>query len=50
LTADWFGAVAAVVIGGVATLAVVIGGLKAFPELAGIKSIEDLAAPSSQPD
>jgi hypothetical protein len=50
LTADWFGAVAAVVIGGVATLLVVIGGLKAFPELAGIKSIEGLSAMSSQPE
>jgi hypothetical protein len=43
LTADWFGAVAAVVIGGGATLLVVLAGLKVFPELAGIKSVEGLS-------
>jgi len=46
LTADWFGAVAAVVIGGVATLLVVLTGLKVFPELAGIKSVEGLSTSS----
>jgi hypothetical protein len=35
-----------VVIGGVATLLVVVGGLKAFPELAGIKSVECISSPS----
>jgi MFS family permease len=50
LTADWFGAVAATVIGGGATLLVVLAGLKAFPELAGIKSIEGISATSSQPE
>jgi hypothetical protein len=50
LTADWFGAVAAVVIGGVATLVVVVTGLKVFPELAGIKSVEGISksAPPEQ--
>ncbi|HLH95863.1 MAG TPA: hypothetical protein VKW08_12185 [Xanthobacteraceae bacterium] len=36
LTADWLGAVPAVVLGGVATLAVVAAGLLLFPELARI--------------
>src|ERR1700722_1467067 len=46
LTADWFGAVAAVVIGGGATLLVVLAGLKVFPELDGIKSVEGLSTSS----
>jgi MFS family permease len=50
LTADWFGAVAAVVIGGGATLAVVLAGLRVFPELAGIRSVEGLSATSPQPE
>jgi hypothetical protein len=37
------GAVAAVVIGGGAALLVVLTGLKVFPELAGIKSVEGLS-------
>lgn len=45
LTADWFGAVPAVVIGGFATLLVVASGLKLFPELAGVKNIESISAP-----
>jgi MFS family permease len=45
LTAAWFGAVPAVVIGGGATLAVVLAGLKVFPELAGIKSVEGISPP-----
>jgi hypothetical protein len=49
LTADWFGAVAAVVIGGVATLLVVVTGLKVFPELAGIKSVEGISKSASPP-
>ena len=43
LTADWFGAIPAVIIGGVATLLVVVGGFKVFPELAGIKSVEGIS-------
>ena len=50
LTADWFGAVAAVVIGGAATLLVVVAGLKVFPELAGIKSVEGISKSSPPPD
>ena len=45
VTAGWFGAVPAVVIGGGATLLVVLAGLKMFPALAGIKNIESIAAP-----
>jgi MFS family permease len=50
LTADWFGAVAAVVIGGGATLLVVLAGLKMFPELAGIKSVEGISKSSPPPE
>ena len=50
LTADWFGAVAAVVIGGGATLLVVLAGLKEFPELAGIKSVEGLSTSLPPPE
>jgi hypothetical protein len=46
LTADWFGAIPAVIIGGAATLLVVVAGLKAFPELAGIRSVEGISPPS----
>jgi hypothetical protein len=49
LTADWFGAVAAVVIGGCATLLVVLTGLKVFPALAGIKSVEGLSSSPPPP-
>ena len=49
LTAAWFGAVPAVVIGGGATLAVVLAGLKVFPALAGIKSVEGISPPESPP-
>jgi hypothetical protein len=41
--AAWLGTVPAVVLGGVATLAVVAAGVKLFPELAGMKSMEDVA-------
>lgn len=44
LTAGWFGAVPAVIFGGVATLLVVVLGLRIFPELAGVKDIESIAA------
>jgi hypothetical protein len=50
LTADWFGAVAAVVVGGCATLLVVLTGLKVFPELAAIKSVEGLSTSQPQPE
>jgi hypothetical protein len=50
LFADWFGAVPAVVIGGGATLLVVLAGLKPFPALAGIKSVEGISMPSPRPD
>jgi MFS family permease len=49
LTAGWFGAVPAVVIGGGATLMVVLAGLKLFPELAGIKSVEGISPPAPPP-
>jgi MFS family permease len=50
LTAAWFGAIPAVLIGGGATLLVVLAGLKVFPELAGIKSIEGISASPPPPE
>jgi len=44
VTASWFGTIPAVLIGGGATLLVVLAGLRLFPGLARIKSIEDLSA------
>ncbi len=44
LMAGWLGAVPAVIFGGVATLLVVVAGLRIFPELAGVKDIESIAA------
>jgi MFS family permease len=44
LTAGWFGTIPAVVIGGGATLLVVLASLKLFPELARIKDIESISA------
>jgi MFS family permease len=44
VTASWFGTIPAVVIGGGATLLVVLGGLKLFPALARMKSIEELSS------
>jgi MFS family permease len=49
LTADWFGAIPAVIIGGAATLLVVVVGLRGFPELAGIKSVEGISPPPAGP-
>jgi MFS family permease len=48
VTADWFGAVPAVVLGGGATLLVVAAGLRLFPQLARIRNIESISAASSQ--
>ena len=45
LTAAWFGAIPAVLIGGGVTLLVVLVGLKVFPQLAGIKSVEGISPP-----
>jgi hypothetical protein len=39
-----------VVIGGGATLLVVLAGLRVFPELAGIKSVEGISKSSSPPE
>jgi MFS family permease len=44
--ASWFGTVPAVVLGGAATLVVVLAGMKLFPGLAGVKSMEDVSAPA----
>jgi hypothetical protein len=40
--AEWFGAVASVLIGGVGTLVVVAAGILLFPQLARINSVEDV--------
>ena len=50
LTAAWFGVIPAVLIGGGATLLVVFAGLKLFPELAGIKSVEGISAAAPPPE
>jgi MFS family permease len=50
LTAGWFGTIPAVVIGGGATLLVVLASLKLFPELARIKNIESIAASRPPPE
>jgi MFS family permease len=42
LTAAWFGTVPAVLIGGIGTVLVVLAGLKMFPELARVNSVEDV--------
>ncbi len=42
LTAAWFGTVPAVLIGGIGTVLVVFAGLKLFPQLARIDSVEDV--------
>jgi hypothetical protein len=42
LTAYWFGTIPAVLIGGVGTVLVVLAGMKIFPELARIDSVEDV--------
>jgi MFS family permease len=50
LTAAWFGAIPAVLIGGVATLLVVLAGLRMFPALASIKSVEGISPPAPAPE
>jgi MFS family permease len=50
LTAAWFGAIPAVLIGGGATLLVVVAGLKVFPELARINSIDGISASTPPPE
>ncbi|MEX0842490.1 MAG: MFS transporter, partial [Xanthobacteraceae bacterium] len=42
LTAEWFGVVPSVLIGGIGTLIVVAASLKIFPQLARINSVEDV--------
>jgi MFS family permease len=42
LTAYWFGTIPAVLIGGIGTVLVVLAGMKIFPELARIDSVEDV--------
>jgi len=44
VTAAWIGTIPAVVVGGIATLLVVLVSQKAFPELARISNVEDLSA------
>jgi MFS family permease len=48
LTAAWFGAIPAVLIGGGATLLVVLAGMRLFPALAGIKSVEGISPPAPE--
>jgi hypothetical protein len=42
LTAAWFGTIPAVLLGGIGTVLVVLAGLRIFPELARIDSVEDV--------
>jgi hypothetical protein len=49
LTADWLGAIPAVVLGGVATLTVVAAGLRLFPQLARIGNIDGISPPVREP-
>jgi hypothetical protein len=46
--AAWIGTIPAVLVGGGATLLIVLAGLRVFPGLARVKSIEDVA-PAAPP-
>jgi hypothetical protein len=47
--AAWIGTVPAVLVGGGATLLIVLAGLRLFPGLASVKSIEEVAASAPRP-
>lgn len=49
VTAEWFGAIPSVLIGGIGTLIVVGASLKIFPELARINSVEDVRKDAASP-
>ncbi len=49
LTAEWFGTIPSVLIGGIGTLIVVAASLKLFPQLARIDSVEDARKDAASP-
>ena len=49
LTAEWFGAVPSVLIGGIGTLAVVAACMALFPQLARIDRMEDIRKEAERP-
>ncbi len=49
VTAEWFGPIPSVLIGGIGTLIVVAASLKLFPELARIDSVEDVRKDATSP-
>ncbi len=49
VTAEWFGTIPSVLIGGIGTLIVVAASLKLFPELARIDSVEDVRKDATSP-
>ncbi len=49
VTAEWFGTIPSVLIGGIGTLVVVAASLKLFPELARIDSVEDVRKDAASP-
>jgi hypothetical protein len=49
VTAEWFGTIPSVLIGGIGTLIVVAVSLKMFPQLARINSVEDVRKDAERP-
>jgi hypothetical protein len=49
VTAEWFGAVPSVLIGGIGTLVVVAACIVAFPQLARINRMEDIRKEAERP-